>query len=124
MFSTRLAEALEQNVVAGLQEQHDAGYALVADRLQEVGEQIETRSGVARIDHHGDVLERAVRVAGQRLRQRRQQLHGKVVDAVVAEVLERMHCGALAGSGEPADDDELHRPKAARVVRAVSCRRT
>ena len=39
----------------------------------------------------------------------RQEFRGQIVDAVVAEVLERVECDALAGSRHAGDQYQLHR---------------
>ena len=100
-----LREAPDEDLVAGLQEEHlgldPASFERAAHRGQG-----QRRVAGPHVEHDRDLVE-AVAVVRYELRQVGQQLTGQVVDDGVAEVLEQLGGGRLAGPRQPAQDDDV-----------------
>ena len=105
MAPPRLPIALQQGLVAGVQED-DVGFdALAAQLPQQVGQHVEVLRVVARVDADREVHGRPAG-APHFIDGRDQQARGQVVDAVVAEVFEDVKGDGLPRTGESADDDQ------------------
>jgi len=104
MTAARLGKARDQGLVARLEEdeaRRDAHRLQVAQLLRQGGD----GAAGAHVDGHRHAI---VALVAQLAHQRRQQGGRQVVDAVVTGVLQRAQRDALAGTGEAADEDELH----------------
>ncbi len=99
-----LGEALDQGIVLGVEKKEAQVHALILERGDVPGNLLEGISG-AGVDAHRDPL---VTGTAQQLRRFLEQRARKIVDAVVAAVLERVEGDALAGTRLAADQHELH----------------
>ena len=104
MASPRLVIAADQRLVPRLEEEHLDAVTTPAQRLERFHE---VRQVLALPDVHseGDLPDRPARLRAQ-LGEGRDERGGQIVHAEVAHVLEALDGEALAGSGEPGDDDE------------------
>jgi hypothetical protein len=103
-----LAVTPDQRRLAGLEEdQRRTQSGQRAERFEDARKLLEERA-LAHVDDDGGLLD--LRVGPQRqLREDRQQRDREIVDAEVAEVLERAHRLGLAGAREAGEDDEPRR---------------
>ena len=102
-----LAEAPDQRRVAGLEEdQHRIQAAHLAQLLEDLRERRQ-EVAFAHVDDDRDLVD--VAAAHRQLGQRRDQRRRQVVDAEVAEILERADRLRLSRSREPGQDDERRR---------------
>ena len=98
-----LAVAAEEHVIGGVEEEEMRARAGAVQRIElflRVGEQ----RTASRVDHEGDLL---LATSTRNVDRRRHQRRRKVIEGVVAEVLEDLHCLRFARAGEPCDDDEV-----------------
>src|SRR5262245_23236043 len=105
MRSPRLAETPHQRVVAGFQENEDRVETRHLPQLPENLRERRQQAALAYVDDDGhllDVAAGAQRQPGERRDQHRRQ----VVDAEVAEILERSNRLRLAGPRQPGENDE------------------
>ena len=100
----RLAEAADQDVVAGLEEDDARPDATAFQRAAHGGEGKRRVAGPD-VEDDRDPGE-ALPIRGHELGQVRQQLPGQVVDDGVAEVLEQLGGRGLTRPRQPADDDD------------------
>ena len=107
MLAAAFAEALEQGLAAGVEENDFNRNAAPPQFRDDAGNEGEIGRQVARVDAHGDVDD-AAWVGGDSVDKRRQQARGEVVDAVVAAVFEIAQHRAFAGTGAAADYGEFH----------------
>jgi hypothetical protein len=101
--AARLAEAADEAVVAGVQEEHLHVVPHPA-HLVEHPRGLVQEDALARIHHERQVLE--LPRAGE-LGELGQQQHGQVVDAEEAHVLQGADGGGLARAGHARDDDDV-----------------
>ena len=99
-----LAEAADQDVVAGLEE-HDAGHDPPAFEGAAHRGQGERGIPGADVDHDGDLGE-PVGFGRDEVGEVREQLTGEVVDDGVAQVLEQLRGRGLAAAREPGQDHD------------------
>ena len=106
MAVARLAEASDQDVVASLEEEDLGRYAARLERVDSlsVGER---RVAADRASSTSATTFELTRLTRNELRQVAQQLGRQVVDDAVANVLEQLARGRLAGAGQPADDRDV-----------------
>ena len=104
MRPARLREAPHQRLVRRLEEDQRR-LDLVAIELAEEERRLGGEARGAHVHHHGDVVatRHEVERRGDELAQQRQR---KIVDAVVAEILETLGDGALSRSGKAGHQDE------------------
>ncbi len=109
MLAASLAEARQEHLVVGLEE-HDLARDRVRSQLLHERRNLRdvVAAAIARIEADADVLERRVLAQQQLVDERAKQRRRDVVDAVEAEILERVQRDALAGAGQAADDHEAH----------------
>ena len=100
----RVREALEQHLVAGVEEQELVGEPLVRDARQHRRQLLQVVLAVAHVDAHRKP--RVMAVGTHRVDEGRQQGRRQVVDAVVVEVFQRAQRDGLAGAGQAADQDQ------------------
>src|SRR3954469_23138438 len=93
--AARLLVAVEQHVLAGLEEEQAARRAARPELLEHLSEALEVRAA-AHVAHDGGALDLAALV-GEQLGERGDHLGRQVVDAEVARVLEAGHRLRLAG---------------------------
>src|SRR5204863_3614226 len=98
-----LAVAVEQHVVGGIEEEKMCARAGPVERV-ELFLRVREEQAAARIDHERDLLLAAF---SGHVDRRRHQCRRKVVEGVVAEVLEDLHCLRFPRAGESCDDDEV-----------------
>src|SRR5438094_977358 len=98
-----LAVAVEQHVVGGVEEEKMCARAGPVEGV-ELLLRVREEQAAARVDHERDLLLAAF--AGD-FDRRRHQRRRKVVEGVVAEVLEDLHRLRFARAGESCDDDEV-----------------
>src|SRR5207253_2188504 len=98
-----LAVAVEQHVVGGVEEQEMRARARAIERI-ELLFGVREEQAAARIDHERDFLLAAF---SGHVDRRRHQCRRKVVEGVVAEVLEDLYRLRFARAGESCDDDEV-----------------
>src|SRR5438874_3063323 len=103
MAVASLAVPPEQHVVGGVEEEKRCARAGPVERV-ELLLRVREEQAAARVDHERDFLLAAF--AGD-LDRRRHQRRRKVVEGVVAEVLEDLHRLRFARAGESCDDDEV-----------------
>src|SRR5438874_8711553 len=103
MAVASLAVPPEQHVVGGVEEEKMCARAGPVERV-ELLLRVREEQAAARVDHERDLLLAAF--AGD-LDRRRHQRRRKVVEGVVAEVLEDLHRLRFARAGESCDDDEV-----------------
>ena len=101
----RLREAADQDLVAGLEKEHLRPDPMPLERAAHGGEGVGRVTGPD-VQHDRDLGE-PLGIARHEGRQVRQHLARQVVDAGVAEVLEQLRRGGLAGPGEPAQDHDV-----------------
>ena len=99
-----LAEAPDEDVVAGLQEDDPGPDPATLERPAH-GRHRQRRVAGPDVEDDRDPGE-ALAVGRDELGEIRQELAGQVVDDGVAEVLEELRGGRLASAGQPADDDD------------------
>ncbi len=110
MLAASLAEARQEHLVVGLQEDDLARDAVRSQLLHERRDLRDVAAAtIARVEADADVLERGV-LAQQRSRRRTSAAasYRDVVDAIEAEIFESVQRDALTGSGQAADDHEAH----------------
>ena len=100
----RLAEAPDEDVVAGLEEEDLGPDAAALQRTAHRGEG-QGRVAGADVEHDRDPRE-PLAVRRDELGEVGEQLAGQVVDDGVAEVLEQLGRGGLAATGQAADDHD------------------
>ena len=101
----RLGEAPDQDLVAGLEEEHLRPDPAPLERAAHRPERHRRVAG-ADVEHDRDLVE-PLRLVGDELRELGQELAGQVVDDRVAEVLEQLRRGGLAAAGEAAQDHDV-----------------
>ena len=104
MAVARLAEAADEDVVAGLEEDDPRPDPAALERAAH-RRQRQRRVAGPDVEDDGDPREPGP-IGRHELGQVRQQLAGQVVDDRVAEVLEELRRGRLAAAGQAADDDD------------------
>src|ERR1700674_5858480 len=104
MRAARLAEAAEERVVAGIDEDKRDGMIL-AEMLEQRGKLVQLHT-FARIDQQGGARKGAF-AGGMQLGKNGHQFDGKIIDAVEAHVLEGAEDGAFSGAGNAGEDDEM-----------------
>src|SRR5579864_813905 len=105
MRAPGLLEAADQGVVRGF-EKHQRRLEVVARESSVHGGKLAQRFPAPNIDHHGGALDAAVRLAAA-LGKLGDQIHRQVIDAVEAQVLERLQDRAFARPAESGDENEL-----------------
>src|SRR3954464_8016474 len=105
MPPARLLVAVEQHVLAGLEEEQPVRGAARLELLEHLGQPLEV-GAPAHVAHDRRPLDLAALV-GEELRQRPDHLRRQVVDAEIAGVLEARHRLRLACAGEAADHHEV-----------------
>ena len=100
-----LAEAPDERLVGRLEEE-DLGLDVAAVEGTQRGAERERRVAGPDIEHDGDAAI-PLRVVGHQLREVAQQVRGHVVHDRVAEVLEQLAGGRLAGAREARDDRDV-----------------
>ena len=108
VLAAGLGEAPQQLVVVGEQEHDLALDAALLELLDERRHGFDFRRRVARVDAHGGAAVLRLVVAQGVRDEGLQQGRRDVVDAVEPGVFEHVQCHALAGSRQPADEDEPH----------------
>ena len=98
-----LAVAVEQHVVGGVEEQEMRARARAIERV-ELFLRVREEQAAARIDHERDLLLAAF---SGHVDRRCHQCRRKVVEGVVAEVLEDLYRLRFARAGESCDDDKV-----------------
>src|SRR6266853_4724907 len=104
--AARLAVTAQERILAGIDVDQCNGM-IFPQVLQEWRQFFELRA-LAGVDQQG----RARKVAfasGMQLRKNRNQINGKIIDAVEAHVFEGFEYGAFAGAGEAGENNELAR---------------
>ena len=108
MLAARFREAPQQLVLGCDQEEHLALQAAAFELIDQLRHAGDLGRGIARVEPDGGALVGGLgpahSVGDERLQQRRRD----IVDAVEAEVLEHVQGHALAGPGQPAEDDDAH----------------
>jgi hypothetical protein len=100
VFAASLAEARQEDLVVGLEEHDLAGDRVDSQRLHERRDLGDVAApAIARVEADADVLERRVVAQQQLVDERSQQRRGDVVDAVEAEIFERVQRDALTRAG-------------------------
>ena len=117
MRPPRLAEAPHQRRVARLEEDQHRVQPRHLPQLPEDLRERRQEAALADVDDDRDLLDVAAG-AQRQLRQRRNQRRRQVVDAEVAEILERADRLRLARSRQPGEDDE-RLPRAASRLPAL-----
>ena len=108
MPAPRFAEALEQRLAIGAQEQRLARDAALAQRLDQPRHLGEILRAIARVDADGRLAVRGFAGADGVGDESGQQACRDVVDAIEIEVLQHVERDALAGARQPADHDQSH----------------
>ena len=108
----RLAEAADERHVARLQEDDLHGRAPRRECGRGLLDRGRRITG-ADVEHQRNAVVPGLVGVAER-QEAVQQLRRQVIDAVIAKILEELRGLALAGAGEPADDDQLARPWTAR----------
>jgi hypothetical protein len=108
VFASGFCVALEEDIVGGLQKDHFAVHALVAQLAHQFRNRGQVIFAVACIDAHGQVVvaagSRAADLGKHGLHQ-----HGRdIVDAVEVHVLKQIQGHALPGTGQTTDNDQAH----------------
>jgi hypothetical protein len=106
MGTTGCAEATEESLVAGVQEQHGQAYAGLALNGLESGAEIVEKRANTNVDPQGNPLNRRPSTRVENVLDDR---GGDIVDAEVAEVFERMQGRGLARPGQAADHHDAFR---------------
>src|SRR6185503_13645841 len=105
MRSPGLAESAHQRRAVGLEEDesrlHSGGRLQFAIHLRKLLEE----PAFTHVDDNRDALETCIAAAGQ-IRERRNELAGQVIDAKIAQVLERSNGVRLSRPGQPRENDE------------------
>ena len=104
----RFAEALQQRLAVGAQEQCLAGDAALAQRLDQPRHLGEVFRSIARVDTDRRLAVRGFAGADGVGDEARQQAGRDVVDAIKVEVFQHVERDALAGAGQAADHDQSH----------------
>jgi hypothetical protein len=104
MRPARLAVTAQQGVFAGFDENESDGM-LLPQVFQKRGQflKLVAFAGV----HEKRSTREAAFACGVKLRKNRNQLDGKIVDAIKTHVLERVEDGALSRARESGEDDQL-----------------
>ena len=104
MRTARLAEAPDQRRIVGFEEKQPRGN-LAADALV-TGRESASSAAPSRMS---TTMRRAADVRARlgQLGEFRDQVDGKIVDRIVAEVLERLEHGAFAGAAQAGDNHQL-----------------
>ena len=122
MAVARLRVAPDERLVAGLQEEDLRLDVPPVEGAQGCAER-ERRVALADVEHDGDAVV-ALGVVGDELREVTQQRAGHVVHDRVAEVLEDLAGGRLAGAREARDDRHVLAAGSARGRQQLSHRRS
>ena len=102
-------EAAGQDLVVAIEEQHAETHVRAgAEWCQDPGENFRLEPPGAKIDADGDRLVAAGADAG-RVDQAADQVEGQVVDDLVAEILEALQRGGLAGAGHARHQEDAKR---------------
>ncbi|GBE48481.1 hypothetical protein BMS3Bbin12_01659 [bacterium BMS3Bbin12] len=112
VFAPRLAEALEERFVAGVDEEDLTVRSAVLELFHDLREVFQGLRLVAGVDPHRGLFDVQAALRAELLGERPQHADRQVVDAIVVQVLERVQHDALPGARQAADDDEPHgRPR-------------
>ena len=115
--AARVGEALQQHLVARVEEHELVGDPGLRDLREHLRQPLQVLAAIAHVhaDREARITPRLV--ACDRLHERRHERRRQVVDAVVAEVLERAQRHRLARAGQPAHDDQARRRHGRRARR-------
>src|SRR6266566_876796 len=103
MAMSCLAVAAEKHVVGGIEEEEMCPRTGAIQRI-ELFLRVGKERTAPRVDHEGDLL---LAAPTRDVDRRRHQRWRKVIEGVVTEVLEDLHCLRFARAGEPCDDDKV-----------------
>ncbi len=102
----RVRIALEQHVVARVEEDQAVLDAAAGQAGENFRQPVQILGAIAHVDADGKARMKTGLRLGHGIDERRHQRAGQVVDAVVVEILQRAQRYGLAGAGHAADDDQ------------------
>jgi hypothetical protein len=108
VLATRLAIAIEQYVVVGVQKQHFARDAGSPELLHQHRHRCDLAGSITRVEPDSDARVGGLGTAHGMRDEWLEERGRNVIDAIEVEVLEHVQRHALSGSGQTADDDQAH----------------